>query len=582
MKKNICINLFGTLYAIDEDAYQLLERYIENMKSFFSNREGGEEIADDIEHRVAEHLWDLKESGVEAISIEMVKDIINQIGNPEEINDEPEVIVKSKDNDEDMGKDDDDDPDFDGQYRDSYKVRFMKWFTARGLYRDPQDKLIGGVASGFSHFIGVLSPLVCRILFAVLPFITNGWFVLVYILLWIITPQARTAEQRLHMKGKAITPENINDEIVNGMATDAEVAGETSVASTKTKGCLASIVSAIVAIIKCALILAFIFMFMVVVAAIVPLCIFTYNPGEITRWTGTDLFEYAATLSPQLVTYAWITVACALIVTLIPLCGLIRMMRKTEKPLSTVSVVTFVVTWCIALAVGIVTFAGFCRDVENADSKQFESASLEARKHNTRNGIFLDPESWKYLDFMGMELLQFENGETYLVGDKEYHPLGMNRSYLRLVQKERFKDFKFHAQTNQTLEAGNYMFEALVWNAGSNNAIYIDTQGEDSIVIRLGQKIQNVSGDKTFNLIPLREITWEESRLIPLLSQVADSTAWENCKEMHGHWCYVSQKFRHEGGEVKVGIRNGLRNDAVYQREDECFMGVSEMSINKL
>ena len=76
MKKNICINLFGTLYAIDEDAYQLLERYIENMKSFFSNREGGEEIADDIEHRVAEHLWGLKESGVEAISIEMVKDIM--------------------------------------------------------------------------------------------------------------------------------------------------------------------------------------------------------------------------------------------------------------------------------------------------------------------------------------------------------------------------------------------------------------------------------------------------------------------------------------------------------------------------
>ena len=79
MKNNICINLFGTLYAIDEDAYQLMERYIENMKLFFSNREGGEEIADDIEHRVAEHLWDLKESGVEAISIEMVKDIINQI-----------------------------------------------------------------------------------------------------------------------------------------------------------------------------------------------------------------------------------------------------------------------------------------------------------------------------------------------------------------------------------------------------------------------------------------------------------------------------------------------------------------------
>lgn len=52
MKKNININLFGTLYAIDEDACELLEDYLNNMKSYFAKREGGDEIADDIEHRV--------------------------------------------------------------------------------------------------------------------------------------------------------------------------------------------------------------------------------------------------------------------------------------------------------------------------------------------------------------------------------------------------------------------------------------------------------------------------------------------------------------------------------------------------
>ena len=54
MKKNITINFFGTLYAIDEDAYELLNRYLGDMKRYFSRKEGGEEIADDIEHRVAE------------------------------------------------------------------------------------------------------------------------------------------------------------------------------------------------------------------------------------------------------------------------------------------------------------------------------------------------------------------------------------------------------------------------------------------------------------------------------------------------------------------------------------------------
>ena len=85
MKKNISINIFGTIYAIDEDAYQLLDNYINGMKNYFRSEEGGEEIADDIEHRVAELLWEEKEKGMEAVSIETVKAIINKIGNAAEI-----------------------------------------------------------------------------------------------------------------------------------------------------------------------------------------------------------------------------------------------------------------------------------------------------------------------------------------------------------------------------------------------------------------------------------------------------------------------------------------------------------------
>lgn len=70
MKKNITINLFGQLYNIDEDAYELLEKYQKNIRSYFSRREGGEEVADDVEHRVAELFAELKEQGVEAITIE--------------------------------------------------------------------------------------------------------------------------------------------------------------------------------------------------------------------------------------------------------------------------------------------------------------------------------------------------------------------------------------------------------------------------------------------------------------------------------------------------------------------------------
>ena len=80
MKKNITINLFGSLYAIDEDAYELLNQYQNNMRRYFSRKEGGEEIAEDIERRIAELFDELKASGVEAITIEHVRDIISSCG----------------------------------------------------------------------------------------------------------------------------------------------------------------------------------------------------------------------------------------------------------------------------------------------------------------------------------------------------------------------------------------------------------------------------------------------------------------------------------------------------------------------
>ena len=72
MKKNITINLCGRLYQIDEDAYELLSHYTETLRNYFLKQEGGKEIADDIEERVAELLDDLKAQGTEAITIEHV------------------------------------------------------------------------------------------------------------------------------------------------------------------------------------------------------------------------------------------------------------------------------------------------------------------------------------------------------------------------------------------------------------------------------------------------------------------------------------------------------------------------------
>ena len=203
MKKNITINFFGTLYAIDEDAYELLNRYLGDMKRYFSRKEGGEEIADDIEHRVAELMLELKNDGREPIDIELVKEIIGRIGNPEEL-------------DETSGE---------GENGSATGHRGREWFSEqvskKRLYCNPDYKLLCGVLSGIACYLGI-DPVWVRLIVVALailpiPFIyISFWTVLIiYFVLALIIPEAKTPEERLRMHGKPVTMENLNEEIVN-------------------------------------------------------------------------------------------------------------------------------------------------------------------------------------------------------------------------------------------------------------------------------------------------------------------------------------------------------------------------------
>ena len=105
MKKNITINMLGRLYAIDEDAYGLLQQYIDTLRSYFAHKPDGKEIADDIEARIAELFDDLKAQGVEAINIQHVQDIITRIGDPKEmVEDELQDEDKDEQNEEPVGE----------------------------------------------------------------------------------------------------------------------------------------------------------------------------------------------------------------------------------------------------------------------------------------------------------------------------------------------------------------------------------------------------------------------------------------------------------------------------------------------
>lgn len=208
MKKNITINLFGTLYNIDEDAYQLLENYLQSMKRYFGHKDGGEEIANDIEHRVAELLWEKKEHGMEAVNLDIIKEIIGTIGNAKEI----AGVDSEEDARDEYGTQTQDNDSYDATTATLWQ-KIRHHFKNRNLYRDPDNMIIGGVCSGMSYYIGFGDPIIWRLLL-ILLLLFKGTGLLAYLILWLIIPLARTPEDKLRMKGVQPTPDSINQQIL--------------------------------------------------------------------------------------------------------------------------------------------------------------------------------------------------------------------------------------------------------------------------------------------------------------------------------------------------------------------------------
>lgn len=217
MKENIQVNLFGTLYHIDRDAYDLLKEYEDNMRRYFARREGGDEIADDIEHRVAELIEELRQNGTEAITISHVEDIIRRIGRPEDIADTDKAADTAPGADAGAAA-----PDGAGQsfnrladdLRDATRSGY-RTLRRRKLFRDPRDKMLGGVLSGLTHYFGLKNPLWLRLLMVILFFCSYSTILIAYAILWILIPQAQSAEDFLRMDGRDVTPESLGEQIVN-------------------------------------------------------------------------------------------------------------------------------------------------------------------------------------------------------------------------------------------------------------------------------------------------------------------------------------------------------------------------------
>ncbi|MFC4233546.1 PspC domain-containing protein [Parasediminibacterium paludis] len=291
MKKVININFQGRVVPIEETAYDILKQYVEALRRFFANEEGKEEIINDIESRIAELFAETLKKGSTCITDVDVNNIIASMGRPEDFESEEENVKsqlgsEQKRQEQSYQQTNSQQSFNSGEPRKLYRdenhkvlggvcsgianyfgidrviIRIIAVFvssvffipyiifwiavpssatqvigsTRKRLFRDMDDKILAGVASGLGHYFGVKAWIV-RLIF-LLPFLSFvarwghwGFFgfpdflrfsfspgaTIIYIILWLILPEAVTAADKLEMKGQPVDLNSIKQTIQTDM-----------------------------------------------------------------------------------------------------------------------------------------------------------------------------------------------------------------------------------------------------------------------------------------------------------------------------------------------------------------------------
>lgn len=190
MQRIIQINIAGRVISIEENAYSLLSDYINALERQFALEEGGDEIIQDIENRIAELFSIGMQSGAAAINKADVQKVIDTLGLPGELGAESmaernlpvRYVAKQRQDDYDREQ-----------------------FGYRRIYRDPSDKMLGGVCSGLAKYFD-MDPTIMRLIFVILA-IAGLLGVFAYLIAWLVIPLARSPYDRAQMNGE---PMNIH------------------------------------------------------------------------------------------------------------------------------------------------------------------------------------------------------------------------------------------------------------------------------------------------------------------------------------------------------------------------------------
>jgi len=184
MKQSYSINLGGMVFNIDDDAYQVLKKYLEQIEMHFADVSERQEIIADIEARIAELLQERSKNQNRVFDMKDIEMVIGILGDP--------VEIGEAENGSGTGS----------------KEKFR--YTSRRMYRDPDNRILGGVCSGMGAYWHI-DPLIFRIIFILAIFGFVG--PIIYLILWAVIPEARTTAQKLEMRGEPVNISNIGKSV---------------------------------------------------------------------------------------------------------------------------------------------------------------------------------------------------------------------------------------------------------------------------------------------------------------------------------------------------------------------------------
>jgi phage shock protein PspC (stress-responsive transcriptional regulator) len=290
MKKIININLSGRVIPIEDSAYEKLQAYIESLRRYFVKEEGRDEIINDIESRIAELMSEKVHKGSPAITDEDINEIIASMGRPEDFDEEAADTADSSKQSTGQAFSNTERRTKRRLYRDSgdkfiggvcsgianylntdpaivrilfaivtfggfglgFLIYILLWmvlptkdlenYSGKRLYRNPEDRVVGGVAGGLAAYFNMrtstirlifAAPIVLSILISTIDGISwqhnfdffpnivfgslSGTFILAYVILWMVLPEARSTYEKMEMRGEKVDVNSIRQNVKEGM-----------------------------------------------------------------------------------------------------------------------------------------------------------------------------------------------------------------------------------------------------------------------------------------------------------------------------------------------------------------------------